>query len=353
MAEKGVTSSTDALKLITHVARLYHVHGVRQREIADRLGMSQARVSRLLHRAEAEGIVRTVVVIPDGLHPELEEGLEDAYGLREVHVVEVVDEATVPVALGGATARFLSGGSLDGAVVGFTSWSSTLREMARQLERVPSVGAQHVVEMLGDLGSPLLQHEAARATMQLATVLEAEPVFLRTPGVVATPELRAATLQDIHVRRALELLDSLDVAFLGVGPADFHGPLKDGDNFFSAEQLEAVRALGAAGQINQRFIDADGRPVRTSLDELVVGVTLDQLRRVRRRVVVAGGSSKWQSMAAALRGRWADVLVTDVGTAEYLLAEHTARTEVEAAADRVSTAGAAPARLSAAAAGQA
>jgi DNA-binding transcriptional regulator LsrR (DeoR family) len=350
MPEKGTAPHAEGLRLVTHVARLYHVHGVRQREIAERLGMSQARVSRLLQHAESQGIVRTVVVVPDGLHPELEEGLEEAYGLREAHVVEAYDEATIPQALGGAAARFLGGSALDGAVVGFTSWSSTQREMARQLDRIPRTGTRFVVEMLGDLGSPLLQHEAARATMQLARVLEAEPVFLRTPGVVATPALRAATLQDIHVRRALDLLDSVDVAFIGVGPADFHGPLEEGDNFFSAEQLETVRALGAAGQINQRFIDGDGRPIRTPLDELVVGVSLDQLRGARRRVVVAGGPSKWSSLGAALRGRWADVLVTDVGTAEHLLAEHTARVEVEAAADRVVGAGAGP--TSVASAGQ-
>lgn len=334
MSDKSATV-TDALRVVTHVARLYHVHGVRQREIADRLGMSQARVSRLLQQAEAQGIVRTVVVVPDGLHPELEEGLEQAFGLREAHVVEVVDDAAVPHALGGAAARFLAGVGLEGATVGFTSWSSTLREMVRQMERAPRSGARYVVEMLGDLGSPLLQHEAARATMRLAGALEAEPVFLRTPGVVATPELRAATLRDVHVRRALDLLDDLDIAFVGLGPADFHGPLEEGDNFFSADQLAAVRDLGAAGQINQRFVDRDGRALSTPLDELVVGLTLEQLGRARRRVVAAGGRSKWDSLAAAVRGGWVDVLITDVASAEHLLAERAAQQTVDAVAERL------------------
>ena len=45
-------------RVMTKVARLYHSRGVRQTEIASRLGISQARVSRLLRAAEEAEIVR-------------------------------------------------------------------------------------------------------------------------------------------------------------------------------------------------------------------------------------------------------------------------------------------------------
>lgn len=310
----------DTLRLMTLAARLYHERGVRQRDIATRLGVSQPRVSRLLAQAESHGIVRTVVLAPDGLHPELEERIEDVYGLRECHAVEVLGgEDTIPRDLGIAAARYLGETTLWGPRVGFTSWSSTLREMARELDPVRRPGVTHVVELLGDLGSPLLQHEAGRATVRLARALGAEPVLLRTPGVVTSPALRDAALSDTHTARALGLLDDLDLAFVGVGPADFHGPLREGDNFFSAAQLADVRAAGAVGQLDQRFIDAMGGAIATSLDDLVVAITLDQLRAARTRVAVAGGASKRLALAAALRGGWVDVLVTDLATARFLI----------------------------------
>jgi DNA-binding transcriptional regulator LsrR (DeoR family) len=192
--------------------------------------------------------------------------------------------------------------------------------MARSIEPQAVSGVHTVVEMLGDLGSPMLQHEAALATFQMAKALNAEPVFLRTPGVMPNAALRQAAEADVHIQAALKLLGSLDTAFIGIGPADFHGPLKEGDNFFSAEQLAEVRAAGAAGQLHQRFINAQGQPIETPLDDLVVGITLDQLRRARRKIAVAGGRTKHQAIAAALRGKWIDVLVTDVNTANYLIA---------------------------------
>jgi DNA-binding transcriptional regulator LsrR (DeoR family) len=317
VAERG---SSDQQRLMTMASRLYHERGVRQRDVATRLGISQPRVSRLLAQAQEQGIVRTVVVAPDGFHPEAEEALEDAYGLRECHIVEVHGgDESIPRELGVAAARYLGGTSLWGPRVGFTSWSSTLREMARELDPVRRSGTTHVVEMLGDLGAPLLQHEAGRATLRLARALDAEPVLLRTPGVVAAPALREAALQDAHVSRALGMLDELDLAFVGVGPADFHGPLREGDNFFSAEQLAGVRAAGAVGQLDQRFVDARGEAVVTPLDDLVVAISLKQLRTAATRVVVAGGTTKWVPLSAALRGGWADVLVTDLASARYLI----------------------------------
>jgi DNA-binding transcriptional regulator LsrR (DeoR family) len=318
------SAGQDQLRLMTMAARLYHERGGRQRDIAARLGISQPRVSRLLALAEEHGIVRTVVVAPDGLYPELEEEVEDAYGVREVHVVDVLGgDQAIPRDLGGAAARYLTEAAPWGPVVGFTSWSSTLREMTRMLAPIRRSGTAHVVEMLGDLGSPLLQHEAGQATLRLARQLGAEPVLLRTPGVAASPDLRAAAEGDAHVTRALRLLDRVDVAFVGLGPADFHGPLQEGDNFFSAEQLAAVRAAGAAGQLNQRFIDAAGARVETPLDELVVSATLDQLRAAGTRIVVAGGTSKWGPLAAALAGGWVDVLVTDLNSALQLAGRRT------------------------------
>ena len=49
--------AAEQLRLVTTAARLYHTHHERQAEIAEKLGISQAGVSRLLRQAEELGIV--------------------------------------------------------------------------------------------------------------------------------------------------------------------------------------------------------------------------------------------------------------------------------------------------------
>ena len=311
----------ETLRVMTKVARLYHSKGIRQTEIASRLGISQARVSRLLQAAVEEGIVRTVVVIPEGLHAEVEEVVEERYSLTQVHVVDQLgdDAAEITTDLGAAGAALLSTLPLAGRTVGFTSWSRSLRAMVGELEPMRQSEGTRVVEMLGDVGPPRMQHEATRSTQRLADRVGGDALFLRVPGVVMSERMRQAVIaQDTHVREALDALDGLDVALVGIGTCEVDPPLVPGDNFFSLEQLAHAKACGAVGQVNLRFLDADGVPVDTGLDDLVIGVTLPQLAATGRRIAVAGGRDKYEAVRAAVRGGWIDTLVTDLVTAERL-----------------------------------
>jgi len=101
--------SEDRMSLVTKIARLYHEQGLRQPEIAERLHISQSRVSRLLKEAVSLGIVRTVVIPPAGVFPELEDEVRDRYGLTDVVVVDpgTSDEWALLTSLGAAGAAYL------------------------------------------------------------------------------------------------------------------------------------------------------------------------------------------------------------------------------------------------------
>lgn len=311
-------------RLVTKVARLYHARGLRQAEIAVRLRLSQPRVSRLLAQAEELGIVRDIVAVPPELNQDLERELRRAYGLAGAHVVDAVpgdgDDALAAY-LGGAAAPVVAEAlvATDVRAIGFMSWSRTLRHVVEAMRPMRPL-AGRIVEMLGDLGAPTLQQDVAQTTQRLAALTGAEPAFLRVPGVSATPAVREALLLgNPHARETLRLLGSLDLALLSVGPCEVVAPLRPGDNYFTEEQFDLARDAGAVGQVCLRFLDADGAPVVTPLDDLVVGVTAEQLRRVPERWAVAGGKDKHAVLRAALVGRWVDHLVTDTSTAEHLL----------------------------------
>jgi DNA-binding transcriptional regulator LsrR (DeoR family)/ABC-type branched-subunit amino acid transport system ATPase component len=314
----------DQQRLATKAAWLYHNRQLQQRDIAARLGISQPRVSRLLDLAVSMGIVRTTVVPPEGLHAELEEQLEQRYGLREAHVFDVGtatdDEHELTGALGQLMAARLQAQRLEAEVIGFTSWSRSLRATVAALQPL-HWSVAYVVETLGDIGPVMFQHEAADASRQLAVLTGAEALFLRIPGVVPNKALRDALLaHDPDARRALDLLDMMDMALVGIGTCEIVPPLVAGKNFFTAEQYQYARELGAVGEVCLHFIAEDGSPVATDLDELLVGVTLEQLRRTDRVLAVAGGPRKYRAIRASLLGGWVNALVTDVATAKYLIA---------------------------------
>jgi DNA-binding transcriptional regulator LsrR (DeoR family) len=129
-------------------------------------------------------------------------------------------------------------------------------------------------------------------------------------------------LQDPFIRQALDSFDQITLALVGIGALEPSKLLASSGNVFSEEELEMLRDCKAVGDICLRFFQADGTPVNTSLNDRVISMHLDQLKRVRRSVGIGGGSRKYDAIAGALRGGWINVLITDCFTAKKLLEDH-------------------------------
>ncbi len=312
----------DELRLMTRVARLYYDVGMKQPEIASRLRLSQPKVSRLLRGAQEEGIVRISVRAPSGTNPELEEALEARFGLAEAEVVDISrdDDSTAVRELGAAAAFHLESSVRSGDVIGVSSWSASLLAMVEAMHPVSGVRDARVVQILGGGGDPAAEGHATHLVRRLAYLLHGEGTFLPAPSSVGSAEARRVLLEDPFVQRAIALFDQLDVALVGIGGQEPSGLLASSGNVFSPQELQTVRDAGGVGDIGLRFLRSDGRPVETALDERVIGIELEQLRRVPRAIAVAGGPSKTQAVQAALIGGWINCLITDTYTAERLLA---------------------------------
>jgi DNA-binding transcriptional regulator LsrR (DeoR family) len=97
---------------------------------------------------------------------------------------------------------------------------------------------------------------------------------------------------------------------------------------FYGVSVRRLRALGVVGEINYHPFDRDGalidRKELRPLTQRVLAVPPSRLRELSGQygklvIAVAGGSDKREAVLGAMRGRFANVLVTDEDTAEALL----------------------------------
>lgn len=79
-----------------------------------------------------------------------------------------------------------------------------------------------------------------------------------------------------------------------------------------------LHEAGAVGEISFRFYDRDGKPVLTPLNDRVLGITLEDLRKANRVMALAGGQAKTEAIRGALKLGIIDVMVTDRFTAARL-----------------------------------
>ena len=316
------TPTDGEIRLITKVARMYHERGIRQVDIADTLHLSQARVSRLLKRATELGIVRTVVAVAQGVHTDLEEALEQKYGLAEAVIVDVQgSEHDIAAALGSAGASYLETTLTGGERIGISSWSQTLLAAVDRMQPLRLPGADSVIQLVGGFGAPSAQAQGNRLLTELARLVGATPIFVPAPGLVGRKAIRDSLLSDSAMEEVAAEWSRLSMVLVGIGSLPPSPLLQASGNAVDPAEQDKLLAAGAVGDICQRYFDADGVLVPSELDDRVVGIAPDTLRQVRHRVGLAGGQSKHAAIHAALTGRWVNVLLTDTRTAEVLLRE--------------------------------
>ena len=121
------------------------------------------------------------------------------------------------------------------------------------------------------------------------------------------------------MRQALDCVDHISIAIVGIGSIEPSRLLASSGNVFSGEELNALQDAGAVGDICLRFFDACGSPVSLPIDGRVVSIRLNQLVKASRVLAMAGGKRKVEAIRGALKGGLVNILFTDHQTAGALL----------------------------------
>ena len=308
-------------RLLYRIAQAYYVDGLTQKQIADRFGLSRPKVSRLLQKGRDNGVISITLFPPPNGMADLEHELERTFGLQEAVVVPVSNPGhhpTVVRELGPAAAECLNR-CISGDEVIATAWGTSILAMADALPYRSWPGVT-VVQLLGGLGPVETLEHSAELTQHLARKLGARLRLLPAPGVVASRQMAEALKSDAQISAALKLAAEADIALVGLGtPTPYSIVLRTG-TILSVEELDRLQDLGAVGDIALRYMDSEGSPIDLEINDRIIGLTIDQIRNIPRVIGIAGGTAKHEMIRAALRGKILDVLVTDLATAEALLA---------------------------------
>lgn len=324
MAPEPRPSNPEDIRLALRAARLYHLEGATQAEIAAVLGVSRPTAGRLIARARAQGLVRIEIVLPEefraAVHTDIERDLEAAFGLTEAVVLGQAQDGT-DTGLGPLAAAAVSvlGRRLRAeSTLGFT-WGPETIAVAGELGP-HSARCATVVQLDGSLTTSADYQTGVEFTLgRCATQLRATPVRLHAP-LYADAATVTALEQDSVLGRAMALGRAAEVMMFGVGTVSTATTLFEG-SFLDTALLDELRGLGAVGEIGGRFFRADGTDVPGYLPARTVSVSLEAIRACPTTLLISGGAAKHQAVLGALRGGLAKILVTDIDCARWLLEE--------------------------------
>ena len=296
---------------------LYYVAGNTQDEIARKMGISRQSAQRLVAIAVSEKLVKVRIDHPIAECMELAEALIDRFGLRYCEVTPS-DPESQSTTLGIANAaaaeleRYLM--RKEPAIIAMGT-GEELRATADQLR--PMVCPQHkLVSLVGHIGpdgSASLLDSVSRA----AEVVRAPHYPMPCSVIAASKAERDAIIGQRHIRQVIELAQSADVTFVGIGSMVEDAPLVR-DGFATLAEMRAMMALGSAGEITGWAYDDEGNFIKGVTNDRTLGVP--PTRNAKRNVIaVSMEPGRLRAIRAALRGRLINGLITNDAMAKRLL----------------------------------
>jgi DNA-binding transcriptional regulator LsrR (DeoR family) len=311
--------SYETIRLINTVLTLYYVDGLTQSEIAQRQGLSTAKVNRLLFQARQLGYVNITIRTPFQHLFDLETRLKAVFGLQEAVVIPAVSESSSSMlnALGAAAAEFLLGHLRDGDILGIGG-GTAIKAIAEAIEPARPYNVE-VVPILGAVQGQLTTDINYLAT-QLADRLCGKAYQLHAPAFVESREHRDTLREMGPVKGILDIARRANITVFGVGTVD-----ADTSRFvqFTALSHDDMRNIaescGGVGEIVAYVYDIEGRPCAHEYADRVIGLTIPEINAVPFRIGVAATAAKAIPIYGALRGGYIHALVTDEAAATSVL----------------------------------
>ncbi|RXZ02692.1 RNA polymerase subunit sigma-70 [Fictibacillus sp. S7] len=281
------------------------------------MGISRPTVSRMLQLAKSEGIVQIKIMDPENDIEQLSSELEQKFHLKKAIVASIpqYDSGLIKEELGEKAAAYLYEITQDGDVIGVT-WGTTLYNVACHLKQ-KFVKDVKVVQLKGGISHSETHTYHSEVLSLFGKAYNTAPIYLPLPAIVDHVVVKQAMEADRHIKRILDLGKEANIAVFTIGAVKSESLLFQ-LGYFSEEDQKQIRSE-AAGDLCSRFIDENGEILNADINERTLGIDLKELKKKDHSILVAGGQQKVEGICAALKGGYANVLVTDQFTARSLL----------------------------------
>ena len=286
----GGREKMDAAKMnqAIRIAKLYYELHYNQLEIAAREGISKSSVSRILKNAMDMGIIEVRIKDSVLANGNLENELIARFPIKRAIIVpDLVGNSQILMqdvcaALAEDLPRYIKNDS----VIGVT-WGHALAVLAQQLPKIKRSGVS-VIQLTGGFSRAIFESGALDVLKRFVDSVGGTGYQIPAPAMVAESSIVEALKKDPQIHEILEMAEVCQTAIYSVG------------------NLE-------------HFIKQNGELFDKKIDARVVGASLETIKKIPNKLVVAVGKEKEKIITAALQGGLVDSLYIDEPTAELIV----------------------------------
>jgi DNA-binding transcriptional regulator LsrR (DeoR family) len=304
--------------LLEQIAHMYYIQGLSQDEIANNFSMSRANISKLLKKCVSDKIIEFKINYLESPGTAISNALEVKFGLKKAIIVpsDTQDEIQKNN-VGKASALYLENAVESGMLIG-VSWGTTLFHVANNLHPKSNMRVD-VIQMVGGMSAKSIDTDGQDLSKKIAAAFNGKSYIMQVPMIVQSRILKELLMDEPNVAEHFKMFDRIDIAVIGLGSnrAELSAVYKSGN--ISREETENISKLGAVGNLCGRDIDINGNPCITSVSDKIIGIELQQLKKINTVIGVAAGFEKMEAVLGSLRGGYLNVLIVDECLANGIL----------------------------------
>ena len=304
-------------KLLSKISRLYYIGNLTQQEIADKLNISRTKISRYLDKARKEKIVEIKINSPRESYEELEYEVEEKYRIKECIVIPTYEtEQEILKEMAGVLSTMFERLLVDGNYLGI-GWGTSLKTIADflSIDKKVKIKVVPMIGGLGKIGTGVHTNSVARA---IADKFGGISYMINSPAVLDSKEVKEVVENDSNAREILEMAGKINVAMIGMSDIGPESTLVKTGNF-SIEEFNYLSNLGVVGDVNLIFINEDGEHVPNDIDDRIIRVSVNKIKKIKNRIGVGFGDRKIKVIVGALKGKFINILLTDEYTAKKIV----------------------------------
>lgn len=298
------------------ISKMYYKDDMTQQEIAKRLEISRMKVSRMLQKAKNEGIVQ-IIIDYAGVYPELEEEIQNRYGLKEVIVVDATFGESSKEEVASAAAFYLENHLKKNSTVA-VGWGKTIRLIPKYMNQLKD-STLTFSPIIGGHGQSELDMHATTIATSFARKTEGKSLSLVAPALANSDEEKRVLYQNKQIRDVLDCTKNAEYAIFSLGNPLVEGSSISLSGYLSEDNLEQLKVEGViADVVSVSFLDRESNERCNNITNRAISITVDELRQIPKKICVAEGMDKMESVKAAVNAGFVDVLIVSEEIAGYL-----------------------------------
>ncbi|MHC1684569.1 MAG: sugar-binding transcriptional regulator [Clostridiaceae bacterium] len=304
--------------LMIKCCKLYYEESLTQNEIAKKLGISRPTVSRLLDEGRKSGVVKIEIVNSiENNYGVLERNIEKKYNLREVIIVDDdLDEDNQKKNIAKACAVYLQRVVKTYDSIGI-SMGTTIRNIARYISPKPKLNLTFI-PLIGGVGQTQIEIHPNQVVMDLARAFKGKFKLLHAPAVLSSADIKSNLLKEESIKNILEIGKDVNIAIVGIGSPIVEKSTMMSSGYFDINDLKTFKQQGAVGDICLRFYDINGYSEKFEFNNRVIGVNLENIKKIETVIGIASGDEKIEAIVGALNGEFINVLITNYSNAKVI-----------------------------------